>query len=164
MTYHSFNQRRAETLLVHHLDTSCSTLVLRVLVEWIEVAEQRSQISTLGVRAAVPDTLVEVGVAPPNACPPPLRVLPERWCRRIRAGPGHLPAQEARRAREWRAFQNGVDVADSASDGVGTQRYRDSVENLDFQIHVVAPAHVEAGSPVRPVPSSTPSAANMRGR
>jgi len=31
-----------------------------------------------------------------------------------------------------RAFQTGVDVAEIASDGVGMQRYRDSVENFDF--------------------------------
>jgi enoyl-CoA hydratase len=33
---------------------------------------------------------------------------------------------------EGRAFQTGVDVSEIASDGVGMQRYRDSVENFDF--------------------------------
>jgi len=33
---------------------------------------------------------------------------------------------------EGRAFQTGVDVNEIASDGVGMQRYRDSVENFDF--------------------------------
>jgi len=33
---------------------------------------------------------------------------------------------------EGRAFQTGVDVAEIASDGVGMQRYQDSVENFDF--------------------------------
>ncbi len=33
---------------------------------------------------------------------------------------------------EGRAFQTGVDVAEIASDGVGMQRYRQSVENFDF--------------------------------
>ncbi len=31
-----------------------------------------------------------------------------------------------------RAFQTGVDVSEIASDGVGMERYRDSVENFDF--------------------------------
>ena len=33
---------------------------------------------------------------------------------------------------EGRAFQTGVDVSEIASDGVGMQRYRESVENFDF--------------------------------
>src|ERR1700683_3945705 len=33
---------------------------------------------------------------------------------------------------EGRAFQTGVDVAEIASDGVGMQRYRRSVEDFDF--------------------------------
>ena len=33
---------------------------------------------------------------------------------------------------EGRAFQTGVDVAEIASDGVGMQRYQESVENFDF--------------------------------
>jgi len=33
---------------------------------------------------------------------------------------------------EGRAFQTGVDVAEIASDGVGMQRYRESVEKFDF--------------------------------
>jgi len=37
---------------------------------------------------------------------------------------------------EGRAFQTGVDVAEIASDGVGMQRYRSSVE--DFDLHFTA--------------------------
>ena len=33
---------------------------------------------------------------------------------------------------EGRAFQTGVDVTEIATDGVGMQRYRESVENLDL--------------------------------
>jgi enoyl-CoA hydratase/carnithine racemase len=33
---------------------------------------------------------------------------------------------------EGRAFQTGVDVSEIASDGLGMQRYRESVENFDF--------------------------------
>src|SRR5947209_18865211 len=33
---------------------------------------------------------------------------------------------------EGRAFQTGVDVSETASDGVGMERYRDSVENFDL--------------------------------
>ena len=33
---------------------------------------------------------------------------------------------------EGRAFQTGVDVAEIATDGVGMERYRESVENWDL--------------------------------
>ena len=40
---------------------------------------------------------------------------------------------------EGRAFQTGVDVSEIASDGVGMQRYHDSVVNWDLHFTVVAP-------------------------
>ena len=43
---------------------------------------------------------------------------------------------------EGRAFQTGVDVAEIASDGVGMQRYRRSVEDFDLHFTGVAPAGV----------------------
>ena len=46
---------------------------------------------------------------------------------------------------EGRAFQTGVDVAEIASDGVGMERYRQSVEDWDLHFTVVAPGGVEAG-------------------
>ena len=46
---------------------------------------------------------------------------------------------------EGRAFQTGVDVAEIASDGVGMQRYQESVENFDF--HFTA-WHQEVWKPV----------------
>jgi enoyl-CoA hydratase/carnithine racemase len=46
---------------------------------------------------------------------------------------------------EGRAFQTGVDVSEIASDGVGMQRYRESVENFDF--HFTA-WHNEVRKPV----------------
>ncbi len=36
---------------------------------------------------------------------------------------------------EGRAFQTGVDVAEIASDGVGMERYRESVEQLGPPLH-----------------------------
>ena len=46
---------------------------------------------------------------------------------------------------EGRAFQTGVDVVEIATDGVGMQRYRDSVENFD--LHFTA-WHQRVGKPV----------------
>ncbi len=44
-----------------------------------------------------------------------------------------------------RDFQTGVDVTELATDGVGLERYRESMENFDCHFTVVAPAGVEAG-------------------
>ena len=46
---------------------------------------------------------------------------------------------------EGRAFQTGVDVREIASDGVGMERYRESMEQLRPALHRLAQPGVEAG-------------------